>query len=240
MLEDLARVLQQIAVQQIVGGVESEDPVADAELAELATLLAAEDIQLFYQIALLGRRDLHLAPDPRSGAEMTLLRMLAFRPAAAVRGSGGAAPARQESATAPLATPGTKVMRAKPPRAAEPRAAEWAEPDWGALSGELGLPGAVRLLAANCAYLRRTDNTIFLSIDPRSESLLTRSRKDALAAALTLHFGEQLDARHCHRRGVRRNAGAKGRAPHARENGSGTQRAGVGPERAGAERPVWC
>ena len=45
--------------------------------------LSAADVQLFYQTALIGRRDLHLAPDPKSGAEMTLLRMLAFRPAQA-------------------------------------------------------------------------------------------------------------------------------------------------------------
>ena len=49
-------------------------------LERLARALAPEDVQLYYQTAIIGRRDLALAPDPRTGFEMTLLRMLAFRP----------------------------------------------------------------------------------------------------------------------------------------------------------------
>ena len=179
LLEDLARVLQQIAVQQVVGTIQTEDDIADAELSELAGSLSAEDVQLFYQIALLGRRDLHLAPDPRSGAEMTLLRMLAFRPAAADSGS-------TSSQSAP------KVAQAHSVKPQQSTAKEWQDPEWGSLIAELALPGAVRLLGGNCAYLQREDNTVFLSIDPRSESLLTRPRKEALARALSERFGETL------------------------------------------------
>ena len=68
----------------------------------------------------------------------------------------------------------------------------WAEPDWSALVGQLGLSGAVRLLATNCAYLRRDGNVVQLGLDPRSESLLTRQRKDTLAERLSTHFGEKL------------------------------------------------
>ena len=49
-------------------------------IMQLAQQLPSEDVQLFYQTALLGRRDLPLAPDPRAGFEMVLLRMLAFKP----------------------------------------------------------------------------------------------------------------------------------------------------------------
>jgi DNA polymerase-3 subunit gamma/tau len=81
LLEDLARMLQRVAVFQIVGTINVDDDVAEDVLAELAGVIDATDVQLFYQTALIGRRDLHLSPDPRSGAEMTLLRMLAFKPA---------------------------------------------------------------------------------------------------------------------------------------------------------------
>src|SRR6185503_735765 len=68
-------------------------------LAKLAKAFAAEDVQLYYQTAIIGRRDLPLAPDPRTGFEMTLLRMLAFRPGdAGVATSGAQAPRSAQSA----------------------------------------------------------------------------------------------------------------------------------------------
>ena len=48
------------------------------------------------------------------------------------------------------------------------------------------------MLASNCAYLHRRANTLFLCVDPRSESLLTRQRKDALSEALSKHYSEPL------------------------------------------------
>jgi DNA polymerase-3 subunit gamma/tau len=49
-------------------------------IAALSSQLSPEDVQLFYQIGLVGQRDLDLAPDPQSGFEMVMLRMLTFRP----------------------------------------------------------------------------------------------------------------------------------------------------------------
>jgi DNA polymerase-3 subunit gamma/tau len=57
---------------------------------------------------------------------------------------------------------------------------------------DLRLTGPLRILAGNCALDRRDGNTVYFSIDPRSEALLTRHRKDALAQALSQHFGEDL------------------------------------------------
>lgn len=79
-LDEMLSVLHQVAVLQFLPG--SDRVQGDGErLAELAGQLAAEDVQLWYQMALQGKRDLPWAADPRSGFEMTLLRMLAFRPA---------------------------------------------------------------------------------------------------------------------------------------------------------------
>jgi DNA polymerase-3 subunit gamma/tau len=205
LLEDIARVLQRIAVYQVVGPTDSEDEVSDEQLAELSAVLPAADVQLFYQIALMGRRDLHLAPDPRSGAEMTLLRMLAFQPAAAAAG-GATAPAAvpaakgsprtaAKSAAAGKATQAAGQKKAKAPvTAAKAAAADtgWQDPDWNPLVTSLGLNGTLRLLASNCAYVRRVENTLELSLDPRSAPLLTRERQQALAGVLSEHFGEKL------------------------------------------------
>jgi len=68
--------LHQLAVQQVVPDAVQDDDSIKA----LANELSKEDVQLFYQIALQGRRDLPLSPDPRSGFEMLLLRMMSFRP----------------------------------------------------------------------------------------------------------------------------------------------------------------
>ena len=191
LLEDLARDLQRIAVYQVVGTCDAEDDLKEEEFAELAELLPGADVQLFYQVAILGRRDLHLAPDPRSGAEMTLLRMLAFRPAEA--GQAGQGGASGKSEPRPPAQPRRERRSAQAGKAesATP-VAKWSEPDWSALVAQLGLGGAVRLLASNCTYLRREGSTIRLGLDPRSESLLTRKRREELAARLSSHFGETL------------------------------------------------
>jgi DNA polymerase-3 subunit gamma/tau len=80
-LEQLLSLLHRVAIAQAVPDA-IDNSFGDADqIAQLAKQLAAEDVQLFYQIALNGRRDLPLAPDPRSGFEMVLLRMLAFKPA---------------------------------------------------------------------------------------------------------------------------------------------------------------
>lgn len=79
-LSELINFIHRIAVAQVVP--ESIDNTfGDRDVVlELAKNLSGEDVQLFYQSALLGRRDLPLAPDPRSGFEMVLLRLLAFKP----------------------------------------------------------------------------------------------------------------------------------------------------------------
>ncbi|WP_034210516.1 DNA polymerase III subunit gamma/tau, partial [Arenimonas metalli] len=78
-LEDLATALHQIQLQQLVPGAAA--PEGRVDVAGLAARLSPELVQLWYQMAVTGRRDLGLAPSPRTGFEMSLLRMLAFRPA---------------------------------------------------------------------------------------------------------------------------------------------------------------
>jgi len=81
-LDALSQGLHRIQVQQLVpSAVSNETP---SELSTLAEYIRPEVVQLWYQMALHGRRDLPLAPSQRSGFEMTVLRMLAFHPAPAV------------------------------------------------------------------------------------------------------------------------------------------------------------
>jgi DNA polymerase-3 subunit gamma/tau len=77
-LGDLANLLQQVAMTQVVPKSIALDLPERHALLDLAQQLSAEKVQLYYQIALLGRRDIGLAPDEYSGFTMTLIRMLAF------------------------------------------------------------------------------------------------------------------------------------------------------------------
>ncbi|MGN6236495.1 DNA polymerase III subunit gamma/tau [Dyella sp.] len=111
-LDDVAAVLHRIQLMQLVPGYqpESGDDSAAAELAELASQFAPEDVQLYYQIATTGRRDLTLAPDARTGFEMAVLRMLAFRPGDAA--DVAAAPSRSVPArAAPVTASVSSVVR---------------------------------------------------------------------------------------------------------------------------------
>ena len=79
-LDALAGLLVRVGLRQAVPGYEGDELYAPEVLERLAAELSPEDVQLFYQTAIIGRRDLPLAPTPASGFAMTLLRMIAFRP----------------------------------------------------------------------------------------------------------------------------------------------------------------
>ncbi|WP_180862987.1 DNA polymerase III subunit gamma/tau, partial [Cupriavidus pauculus] len=117
-LQDLGSLLHKIALAQAVpASVQDEWPEA-ADVRRLAGQFDAQEIQLFYQIANLGRSELALAPDEYAGFTMTLLRMLAFRPSATPaapvggQGGGGQAVARPRPASPPVASP--RAMAAAP------------------------------------------------------------------------------------------------------------------------------
>ena len=78
-LEELARLIHKISTHQIIPDILNTSSLNE-EINKLSTIFTAESLQLAYQIAINGRRDLHLAPDPLTGFSMTLLRMLAFYP----------------------------------------------------------------------------------------------------------------------------------------------------------------
>jgi DNA polymerase-3 subunit gamma/tau len=79
-LEDMAGVLQRMAVAQVsAGGEDDPDPDA-ARIAALAEILPPDETQLLYSLCLHGRADLGLAPDEYAALTMVLLRLLAFKP----------------------------------------------------------------------------------------------------------------------------------------------------------------
>lgn len=114
-LGDLISLMHRIALAQIVPDAVDNGLGDREQVLDLAGKLTAEDVQLFYQTALLGRKDLPFVPDAREGLEMTLMRMLAFRPVS-VSHQGLSQP-NTDSKPAALAAPVSEPVPDEPPPA---------------------------------------------------------------------------------------------------------------------------
>jgi DNA polymerase III subunit gamma/tau len=126
-LAELLSLLHHMSLAKTVPQALDEFVSAREELLKLSETVSAEDLHLFYQIALIGRRDLPLSPDARNGFEMIMLRMLAFRPASVDAGQVVKA-AQQRPATAHGPARDTAQGGSKPQRATPPQAVSQAAP----------------------------------------------------------------------------------------------------------------
>ncbi|MBE7926780.1 DNA polymerase III subunit gamma/tau [Pseudomonas saudiphocaensis] len=133
-LAEILNVLHRVAIAQALPeAVDNGQGDRDRVLA-LTQALPAEDVQFYYQVGLIGRRDLPLAPDPRSGFEMVLLRMLAFRPAGSENAPRtplkieGISPATTDPQAAPVAATKVAAAPVAPAAVAEPASIS-AEPE---------------------------------------------------------------------------------------------------------------
>jgi len=208
LLKDLMTLLHRVSLIQATPSAVQSSWGDSAELLQLAQMLMPEDTQLYYQIALVGQRDLPFAPDARSGFEMIMLRMLAFRPD--VPGSVQAAipsqkttPAATQSAVKPeLVTPSAASVSAQPaPVAApEPIAAAQAEvsatsasqvdfSDWHSVLPRLQLKGMASQLGNHCVIQDYTDNSLSLSVDASCVSLIGTRAEERLVEALQQFAG---------------------------------------------------
>jgi DNA polymerase-3 subunit gamma/tau len=134
LLDELAGLLVRVGLRQAVSDYEADEIFAPEVIERLARALTPEDVQLFYQTAITGKRDLPLAPDPRTGFEMTLLRMVAFRPAGASGAARTAAPAAARATTSPAPAPGSGEALAPAPPQGETALASTASPGESALA----------------------------------------------------------------------------------------------------------
>jgi len=106
-LAEILSVLHHMNLAKVVPEALDDYVSAKDQLLQLCEQVRAEDLQLFYQIGLIGRRDLPLSPDARSGFEMVLLRMLAFRPVTAKMAGSTASAAGQTQARTTASPPGS-------------------------------------------------------------------------------------------------------------------------------------
>ena len=200
LLADVVSVLQRIAIAQTLpDAIDDSFGDRDAVLA-LAGKLSTEDVQLYYQIGLIGRRDLPLSPEPRGGFEMVMLRMLAFRPAALAHGG---VPARaslktpQQSGVSVAQKPSAKSATPTPASAnkASGAGAGSSTGEWAGIIEALSLKGMAREMSLNCAFHGVDDDIVSLSLDPAHMHLLGKAREEQLEAALCEYYQRKVTVR---------------------------------------------
>jgi DNA polymerase-3 subunit gamma/tau len=216
-LDELLSLIHRVATAQIVPDA-IDNRLGDGErVAGIAGSITAEDVQLFYQVALNGKRDITLAPDLRRGFEMILLRMMAFRPQAVLDESlgpqdlqlAGATPLVAGEGSAPVkksvevegarsgsdSSPApqeieTDVSSSSPLRATEQLALDNLTPEnWFELLESLGLAGIVLNIASHCELFKREGRALEFLLDSAHTALFNDSHAHKLALALENYFG---------------------------------------------------
>ncbi len=212
-LEDLAALLHRIALAQ-AGVAGAPDEVDADRVRAMAAKLEPARVQVLYQIAVLGRRDLPLAPDELAGFTMTVLRMLSFAdasgaPRAALR---SASPAPSPAASAPVgAVPSSASVSAVPAAGAKPARAASTGPgveapaapaqaaerasvapfagDWPAFVAGLGLSGMAGMAARHGELVSFEGNHLELAVPEAHRLYAEKAYQDKLKAELAPHFG---------------------------------------------------
>ncbi len=207
-LQDMGVILHQIALAQTIPDALAEDMPERLQIMALAQAFDAEVVQLYYQIVLLGRKDLGLAPDEFAGFSMTLLRMLAFSP------DSSAAPlARVErpvvahkvvkpvEVMAPVLSVSEPVpeMVTTPVKSAEVLVTPTPvatvkniqfDGSWHTLVTALNLGGMARMLAQHCELKKHEGNIWELCVPPEHKHLLERAYQERLKSAMIEYLGE--------------------------------------------------
>ncbi|MCC1495698.1 DNA polymerase III subunit gamma/tau [Alcanivorax sp. 1008] len=206
LLDELISGLHALAVSQAVPGRQ-----ADERITALASRFTAEQVQLGYDIALRGRRDLADAPNPRAGLEMVLLRMVLFRPDGVVpAGGGGGTKKPVESGRSELrAVPAQPALQAQPQQQSSPQQA--AKPElaavpapatrqgetdgavwWAKLVAGLPIEGMLRSLAEHAALGERDGLNWTLVLEPGHQTLATAERLEQLSAVISQTLGNRV------------------------------------------------
>jgi DNA polymerase-3 subunit gamma/tau len=198
-LVEVAALLQRIAIVQVVpSAADSEEEFDAPELLRLAREIPPADVQLYYQIAIGGRRDLPAAPEPRAGFEMTLLRMLAFRPDTGV--SAEPSDGRQTLASRPPVVRKDQVPAAATvagPAAIDAAAVAAAAlpvdaTNWPAIVDAAQLSGMARQFALNCVPASFENGLLRLRLDAAAADRRTKQIEDKMLQSLSKYFGPKI------------------------------------------------
>jgi DNA polymerase III subunit gamma/tau len=173
-LNGLLEIFQQITIAQLAPDANIANLQHKKLIHKLTTQLEPEEVQLYYQIGLIGKRDLSLAPSLRSGFEMVMLRMLAFRP----------------EKTSPLATitPATNKQATKQTISNDSPPPPNPENQTTNILLQLNVTGPTQALLRHCVITKIDQNEIALSLEPNQAPLLNKKHEERISKAFTEHF----------------------------------------------------
>ncbi len=214
LLDQLIVIFHAAAISQAVPDYKNQIVLFAATINKVSEKIAAEDIQLFYQVVLNSRKDLYLAHSPRAGFEMAILRMIMFRPASdtkvphAKRTNNGksSAPAdatvsiNQETVSGKPEVTVTSainesnhvdvqvVEEAEAQTTTRPKT--MAAQEWLEIIENIKISGVVKALATHCALQSFEDNKIKLLLASEHESLMAGATVSKLTQKLKQTYGE--------------------------------------------------
>ena len=204
-LNDLANLIQMISVAQAIPESLEASYLERDQVIALTKKISAEQLQLLYQITILGRRDLYLAPDEYAGFTMTLLRMLSFIPQDSVT-SKTSVPLRKDIATQaiklePVIKPSETSLDSSEDKKKievldeatddEPKVTRSFDGNWRGLVDQLKL-GLVKALAQQSELVSFKGNEMILSIADEHKHLLNETYQKKLEVSLSEYFNQRI------------------------------------------------
>jgi len=191
-INELLSLLHCIAIQQALPDYHHPDFSNDESARQLAQQLSAEDVQLFYQLGLHGQRDLSMAPDPRAGFEMTLLRMLAFKPQGILPSSRTPTITGSPSPVMAGADPVAKKSQPAPTTPVEVNLQNLSSDNWHLLFQQLNLSGVIHNIANHCILnsVKEVQDGYQLqfTLDETQAALFNNSHQERLASIINQKF----------------------------------------------------
>lgn len=185
-LEELISSLHKIAIAQIV-----PDVMIDPIIKGFCELFSKENTQLYYQIALLGRRDLALIADTKNGFEMILLRMLTFCPTSLAKKNMGSVVKPQDNKLSSRDNTLRKVDSTIKSRDDTTDKSTIIN-NWADFITQIQLSGMTYALASNCILKNATKNQIELALNKKHAALLNNNLQQRLHDAIKQKLGSKI------------------------------------------------
>ena len=190
-LKDLTSLFHKIATSQAL----NDTKQVSSEINELSSIISAQDLQLYYQIAINGQKDMHHSPSEQIGLEMTLLRMIAFHPDEQVekknlKSAQSNPPTNKE--------PPKEIIQDKPPIKEKPlnkvdtksiqkienQLNIKSQDDWEKIITDLGFDGAAKMLVKNTVFVTLKDQNLSLTLSDDFVNLLTQNTQSSIEKTL--------------------------------------------------------